>query len=107
VPTVKQLLTAIPERSDAAALRGLNAVVQFDLSGEGGGSYHAILGDGTITVHEGPHRSADLIFAMSAADYVELATGRLSAQMAFMTGRLRLAGDMSLAEKVQPLLRVT
>jgi putative sterol carrier protein len=44
---------------------------------------------------------------MSAADYVELATGRLSAQMAFMTGRLRLAGDMSLAEKVQPLLRVT
>ena len=106
MPTVKQLIAAIPERADAAALRGLNAVVQFELSGEGGGKYHAIIKDGAIAVHDGAHRSPDLTFTMAAADYVELATGRLSAQMAFMTGRLRIAGDMSLAEKVQPLLPV-
>ena len=106
VPTVKQLMSELPERFDPATAVGLNAVVQFNLSGDGGGSYHAIIKDGTIAVREGSHRSPDMTLAMAAPDYVELATGALSAQKAFLLGKLRIAGDMALAEKVQALIRI-
>ena len=38
---------------------------------------------------------------MQASDYVDLIHGRLNAQMAFMGGKLKIKGDMSLALKMQ------
>jgi putative sterol carrier protein len=106
MPTVKQIFDEIPKRFDPDAARGLNAVIQFSLSGEGGGNYHAIIKDGTIDVREGSHQSPHMTLSMSGDDYVDLATGKLNAQMAFMTGKLRIAGDMGLAVKMQSLIRV-
>jgi putative sterol carrier protein len=106
VPTVKQLFSEIPSRFDPEAARGLFAIMQFNLSGQGGGNYHAIIKDGTIEVSEGTHPSPHMTLSMTGEDYVDLATGKLNAQMAFMTGRLRIAGDMGLAVKMPSLIKV-
>lgn len=103
---VRQIFAQMPNHFDREAARGMNAVIQFSLSGEGGGQYHAIIHDGSIDVREGAHRSPHVTLTMAGPDYVELATGKLSAQMAFMTGKLRIAGDMGLAVRMQSLLRV-
>jgi putative sterol carrier protein len=103
---VKQIFSEMPRRFDPDAARGLNAVIQFSLSGDKGGSYHAIIENGTIDVREGVHRSPHMTLSMKGEDYIALATGTLSTQMAFMTGRLRIAGDMELAVKMQSFLRV-
>ena len=42
---------------------------------------------------------------MSGGDFVGLATGKLDPTMAFMTGKLKVRGDMALAMKLQNLLR--
>jgi len=42
---------------------------------------------------------------MTAADYVELTSGRLDGTMAFMSGKLRISGDMGLAMQMQSLFR--
>jgi putative sterol carrier protein len=42
---------------------------------------------------------------MSGDDFVGLATGTLDPTMAFMTGKLKVRGDMALAMKLQNLLR--
>jgi putative sterol carrier protein len=106
VTTVKQLFAEMPGRFDPDAARGLFAIIQFNLSGDGGGHYHAVIKDETIDVVEGTHPSPHMTMSMSADDYVDLATGKLNAQMAFMTGKLRIAGDMGLAVKMPSLIKV-
>lgn len=102
---VKQIFSEMPRHFDREAARGLNAVIQFRLSGDEGGHYHVIIRDGSIDVREGAHQSPHVILTMSGEDYVELATGKLSAQMAFMTGKLRINGDMGLAVRMQSLIK--
>jgi putative sterol carrier protein len=40
---------------------------------------------------------------MAAQDYLDLAAGKLNPQMAFISGKLRIAGDMGLALRFQGL----
>ena len=46
-----------------------------------------------------------MTLAMSAQDYVDMILGKLNGQMAFMTGKLKIAGDMGLALKLQSLFK--
>lgn len=104
--TVKQLFAEIPSRFDPEAARGLFAIMQFNLSGKNGGHYYATIKEGSIEVVEGTHPSPHMTLSMTGEDYVDLATGKLNSQMAFMTGKLRIAGDMGLAVKMPSLIKV-
>jgi putative sterol carrier protein len=42
---------------------------------------------------------------LAASDYVDLIMGKLNGQMAFMSGKLKIAGDMGLAMKMQTLFK--
>ncbi|MFO7172212.1 MAG: SCP2 sterol-binding domain-containing protein [Bacillota bacterium] len=90
---------ANPER-----LQGLSAVYQFELTGEGGGTYHVRIADGQAAVVEGPAQDAGCTIQMEAADFQALVAGRLNPMTAFMTGKLKVRGDLSLAMKLQSLL---
>lgn len=47
----------------------------------------------------------DCRLTMRLADFVEIAKGRLDPQMAYLTGRLKIAGDMGAAMAFGALLR--
>ncbi len=83
----------------------MNSVIQFNLKGEGGGNYYIQIKDGAATVTEGSHGSPNMTMTISASDYVDLITGKLNGQMAFMSGKLKIAGDMGLAMKMQTLFK--
>ncbi len=99
----KQAFDAMPGRFKPEAAKGLNAVYQFDLSGDGGGKWHVVIKDQKCEVHEGAHPSANITISMTAQDYLDLVSGKLNGQVAFMSGRLRIAGDMGLALRMQSL----
>jgi putative sterol carrier protein len=42
---------------------------------------------------------------MADDDFLALLSGKLNGQMAFMTGKLKVAGDLGLALKLESLLR--
>jgi putative sterol carrier protein len=42
---------------------------------------------------------------MAENDFLEMLAGRLNGQMAFMTGKLKVAGDMGLALKLESFLK--
>ncbi|MFI5399053.1 MAG: SCP2 sterol-binding domain-containing protein [Candidatus Binatia bacterium] len=100
---VKEIFGQMPLNFDAAAAKDLRSVIQLNLTGEGGGTYHLAIADGTCSVNEGPHASPDTIIIIEAGDYVELARGKLSHQVALRSGRLKIAGNIDLAMKMQPL----
>jgi putative sterol carrier protein len=102
---VKGIFSAMPSQFNADAAKGMNSVIQFNLTGDGGGQYHVAIKDGACTVGEGAHASPNMTMTMAAQDYVDMISGKLNGQMAFMSGKLKIAGDMSLAMKMQTLFK--
>ena len=100
---IKEVFAAMPSRFNAGAAKGLKAVYQFDLTGDNGGKYNLAIDDGQLTVTEGTHASPSITITMAASDYVDMINGKLNPQMAFMGGKLKIKGDMSLALKMQQL----
>jgi putative sterol carrier protein len=102
---VKAIFSAMPQQFNADAAKGMNSVIQFNLTGDGGGQYHVAIKDGGCAVNEGAHASPNMTMTMAASDYVDMISGKLNGQMAFMIGKLKIAGDMSLAMKMQTLFK--
>jgi putative sterol carrier protein len=102
---VKAIFNAMPGNLNADAAKGMNSVIQFKLSGDGGGDYHVVIKDGACTVAEGAHPSPNMTMSLAAQDYVDMINGKLNGQMAFMSGKLKIAGDMGLAMKMQSLFK--
>ena len=100
MPTVKEIFEQMPGRFRADRAAGTNAVVQYDISGEGGGTWHAIIKDGACAVKDGPASSPNLTLQVSAQDWIDVTSGKQNPQMLFMAGKLKLKGDMGLAMKL-------
>jgi putative sterol carrier protein len=100
MPTVKETFDQMGGRFKPERAAGTNATIQYDISGEGGGTWHAVIKDGACTIGSGPGTDPNLTLSMSAQDWLDMTTGKQSGQMLFMSGKLKLKGDMGLAMKL-------
>lgn len=94
--TVKETFEAMPGRFKPDRAQGVTAVLQYDITGPGGGTYYVNIADGKCTLGEGPAVSPNLTLTMAAHDWLDMLAGKLNGQMAFMSGKLKHKGDMSL-----------
>ena len=85
-------------------LASIGSKYQFSLSGDGGGDWVIELTEACQEVREGAEDDSSCTIAMSATDFMGLIGGTLNPQMAFMTGKLQVEGDMGLALKLQNVL---
>jgi putative sterol carrier protein len=77
----------------------LEATFQFELLGEGGGQWHVEVSAGGCRVGEGRASNPSLTVTMAAQDFVDMINGRLSPQMAFLSGKLSISPrDLALAQ---------
>ena len=67
--------------------------------------YHFTVANEAIDVKHGKHVSPNITISMKESDYLDMINGKLNGQMAFMTGKLKIAGDMGLALKLQSLFK--
>jgi len=84
-----------PERAN-----GLHVRYQFNLSGPNGGDWFIDVNDGRFKMDRGRIDNANVTFIASDRDWVALSNDTLSGTWAFMTGRLKIRGDHSLAKKL-------
>jgi hypothetical protein len=82
----------------------INAVYQFNISGPGGGAWSVDCTAPGGAISEGTSAAARCTVAMTDADLVNVVNGKLNPQMAFMSGKLKIQGDMGLAMKLQQIL---
>lgn len=80
---------------------GLGKTLKFDF-----GSVGKIFVDGasspnTVSNDDNP---ADCTLQLSWDDFLAMSQGKLDPTMAFMQGKLKVLGDMSIAMKLQPIL---
>ena len=98
--TARQLLEKLPEAFDGGRAGELRAVVQYDLAEP---TYQVIEG-GTIRTVAGRAEAPDLTLTIADDDLVALFQGTLAPSLAFMTGRLRMQGDVRLAQQLVDLV---
>lgn len=84
-------------------VKSIGAVIQFEISGDAGGSWVMNCQNGG-TVVAGKDDSAKVTISMTDADFVKMIEGELSGQMAFLTGKLKVKGDMGTALKLGSIL---
>ncbi len=103
MPTVAQIFEAMPTVFNASAAADLNKTFQWNITGEQAGVYALKVHDGTCELVPGGVEKPDVTFTISDQDWIALTEGKLDAQNAFFSGKLKIAGDMGLALRVPQL----
>nr|XP_058927552.1 hydroxysteroid dehydrogenase-like protein 2 isoform X2 [Kogia breviceps] len=86
-------------------VKATQAIYQFELSGEDGGTWFLDLKSKGGNVGYGePSDQADVVMSMSTDDFVKMFSGKLKPTIAFMSGRLKIKGNMALAIKLEKLM---
>src|SRR5688572_11936695 len=78
--------------ADPAKAKAVNAIYQFDITGDNGGTWTVDLTQPVVAA--GSSGKAQCTITVSSKDFVDIITEKLNAQMAFLQGRLKVAGDM-------------
>ncbi|MHB8158601.1 MAG: SCP2 sterol-binding domain-containing protein [Desulfocucumaceae bacterium] len=105
--TMKEVFTGLSPllQNNAAKNKGVNGVFQFDISGDDPMAFFFKLEDGAPTIGEGTTDGATITVSMASADFKDMLDGKLNGTMAFMSGKLKIKGDMSLAMKLESILK--
>lgn len=96
----------VPGKVNKDKIQGMDCVYQFNITGDGGGDWYIVIKDGDAAVHEGTSDSPSITITMEAGNFISLVQGKLNGQMAFMTGKLKIKGDMALALKLQSVFNI-
>lgn len=89
---------------DPAALKGKEGVYQFNLTGDDGGTFQMIIDPEEARAIKGEEKTPSVVLTMKADDFKDLVAGSLNPTAAFMSGKLKIKGNMGLALKLQTVL---
>jgi putative sterol carrier protein len=85
-----------------SAAAGQSAIVQYDVTApDGVHSYQLKCGDGKCVVQKAAGEASRVTLGLSLPDFLRLIGGKLDGMQAFMTGKLKLGGDMMFAQTMQ------
>ena len=104
--TVQQIMEHMPEAFVADKAAGVNAVIQCRFTGGEAGDWAITIRDGKCSVEPGTKEKPQLTLTMDSQDYKDMVTGKLNAMTAFMQGKIKLSGDISLAMKFTTLFKM-
>jgi|SRR5579875_1577266 putative sterol carrier protein len=104
--TVAESFETMVTLFNPAAAGSMNKTLQWNVTGEEAGKYALKVADGKCELIPGGVEKPDITFTVADKDWLAIAEGKLDAMTAFTTGKLKLAGDMMLAMKVQQLFPV-
>jgi putative sterol carrier protein len=98
--SAKEFFETLPTRIDPSRTAGMHNSYLFDI--DGAGQWKVDVQDGTLNVSEGAG-DADVTISASEETFTRIATGELNPTSAYMSGKIKIKGDMGAAMKLQKL----
>jgi putative sterol carrier protein len=98
--TAREFFDTLEGRADTSKTAGMTNSYLFDI--EGAGKWTVSVDDGKVSVAEGGE-DADAVISTSEATFEKIVSGEQNPTSAYMTGKLKVKGDMGAAMKLQKL----
>ena len=98
--SVKEFFQTLESRADPTKTAGMTNSYVFDI--DGAGQWKVDVDDGKVTVTEGGG-DVDAVISASAETFEKIVAGEQNPTSAYMTGKLKIKGDMGAAMKLQKL----
>ena len=104
--TPNEVFEDMKKRLTPEKAQKINASYLFDIGGDDGGKWCVDLtkANDWVTTGDDSTKAQCTITVNKGEDWVALASGKMNPTMAFMQGKIKVKGDMSLALKLQSLL---
>jgi putative sterol carrier protein len=98
----REFFAELPEKADPARIATIEHSYVFDVTGEG--VWLVELHDGKMTVTENPDRDGDVKFTLSGETFDRITERKQNPMIAYMTGKVKVSGDISAAADLQKIL---
>ena len=98
----EKIAKKLQDRPDIS--KAVNSVYEFNITGDNGGVWTVDLTREPGTVAAGSSGNAKCTVTCASADFMNIVSGKMNPQMAFMSGKLKIKGDMGLAMKLQKVI---
>ncbi|BFY99387.1 hypothetical protein BsWGS_02427 [Bradybaena similaris] len=86
-------------------VKNIGASYQFNLSGAEEGTWHLDLKSGTGSAGKGSMDNPDCTMSLDSQLFQDMFSGKASATASFLAGKLKIAGDVSAAMKLEQLMK--
>jgi len=101
--TCREMLQSMPLGFNPSAAQGLEAVYQFEISGDESFTAHLKIGEGACSYHDGPAPQPGVVIKTPADVWLAISRGELDGQQAFMAGKYKVEGELALLLKLRAL----
>jgi putative sterol carrier protein len=98
--SAREFFESLPARADTSKTVGMSNTYLFDI--EGAGMWIVAVDDGAVSVREG-EGDADVTISATEENFQKIVSGEQNPTTAYMTGKLKIKGDMGAAMKLQKL----
>ena len=109
-PTIlDEIFSRMEEHFRAEAAGNIDAVIHWRIGGGPNDSenrYEVVMRNGALSHTDEPSEDPRVTFKMDGVTFLKLVTGNASGPMLFMTGKLKIEGDMMFAPQVQSLFKI-
>ena len=99
--SVREFFDGLSARVDGSRTAGMHNTYIFDIAGAG--VWTVAVRDGQIDVSEGDSGAGDVTISSSSENFERIVSGEQNPTTAYMTGKLKIKGDMGAAMKLQKL----
>lgn len=100
-----QLFETMQGRFDSQRAEGVNATVQFDLTGAEVQPFWVKIADGQFQYGQGQTENPRMTLITDADNFVSMMHGDVDPMKLFMMGKIKVKGDTSVAMKLLPLIK--
>ena len=105
--TVEQLIRNHERAFRPEVAEGVDAVIQYKLTGEQGGDWIITIKDGKCSVAQGVAEEPTMTLTSDALVFKVVLLGVANGMQYFMQGKIKLAGDLNLAMKLTQFFKMS
>jgi putative sterol carrier protein len=106
---VGEVFRRMEQHFKPSSATGVDAVIHWKVTGPSDGvfdHYEVVLRDGSCAAGKEPRHEPRVTLTLDAVDFMRLVTGNAAGPMLFMSGKLKIEGDLMFSAQIQSMFTI-